>query len=144
MTEVLFYTHVEDKLHTACQLSAKALARRMRVMILTADAALTDKVSRLLWSVPSIGFYPHCRATDKLAAVTPIIVDHVDEPLPHGQVLINLRNETPPGFSRFQRLVEIVSLDDGDRSAARERYRFYRDRGYEITTHRLGDPRDRT
>ena len=141
MTEVLFYTHVEDKLQTACQLSAKALTRQMRVMILTADSALTDKVSRLLWSLPSIGFYPHCRATDRLAPVTPIIVDHVAEPLPHDQVLINLRQETPPMFSRFQRLIEIVSLDDEDRAAARERYRFYRDRGYEITTHQLGEPR---
>ena len=141
MTEVLFYTHVEDKLHTACQLSAKALTRQMRVLILTIDAALTDKVSRLLWSVPSIGFYPHCRASDKLAAVTPIIVDHVAEPLPHDQVLINLLQDTPPVFSRFRRLIEIVSLDAEDRAAARDRYRFYRDRGYEITTHQLGAAR---
>lgn len=141
MTEILFYTHVEDKLQTACQLSAKALTRRMRVLILTADAALTDKVSKLLWSAPSIGFYPHCRASDKLASVTPIIVDHVAEPLPHDQVLINLLPETPPVFSRFQRLIEIVSQDEEDRAAARERYRFYRDRGYEITTHQLGGTR---
>jgi DNA polymerase-3 subunit chi len=141
MTEVLFYTHVEDKLHTACQLSAKALSKQMRVMILTADPGLTEKVSRLLWSVPSIGFYPHCRAADRLAAVTPIIVDDVAEPVPHDQVLINLRNETPSVFSRFQRLIEIVSTDDGDRAAARERFRFYRDRGYNIKTHQLGDAR---
>ena len=31
-----------------------------------------------------------------------------------------------------RRLIEIVGLDEADRSAARERYRFYRDRGYEI------------
>jgi len=141
MTEVLFYTHADDKLRTACQLSAKALARQMRVMILTADPALTDKVSRQLWSVPSIGFFPHCRAGDKLAAVTPIIVDHVAEPVPHDQVLINLRDETPPAFSRFQRLIEIVGLDEEDRAAARERFRFYRDRGYEIITHQLGESR---
>jgi DNA polymerase-3 subunit chi len=141
MTEILFYTHVEDKLQTACQLSAKALTRQMRVLILTVDAALTDKVSKLLWSAPSIGFYPHCRAGDKLAAVTPIIVDHIAEPLPHDQVLINLLSETPPVFSRFRRLIEIVSLDEQDRAAARERYRFYRDRGYEITTHQLGGTR---
>ncbi|RDJ93817.1 DNA polymerase III subunit chi, partial [Lacticaseibacillus rhamnosus] len=43
-------------------------------------------------------------------------------------------------FSRFQRLVEIVGTDASDRQAARERYRFYRDRGYEIRTHQLGEP----
>jgi len=52
-------------------------------------------------------------------------------------VLLNLRPEWPPFFSRFQRLIEIVSLDEQDRADARERFRFYRDRGYEIRTHDL-------
>ncbi|MGH8767311.1 MAG: DNA polymerase III subunit chi, partial [Burkholderiales bacterium] len=42
MTEVLFYTHVDDKLQTACALAAKALARSMRVLLFTADARMTD------------------------------------------------------------------------------------------------------
>jgi DNA polymerase-3 subunit chi len=67
-----------------------------------------------------------------------VIVDHVDDPLVHDQVLINLRGDTPGCFSRFQRLVEIVGADDADREAARARYRFYRDRGYNILTHQLG------
>lgn len=139
MTEVLFYTHVEDRQQTACALTLKALARQMRVMMLTADAAATERLSRLLWSVPSTGFLPHCRSEDRLASVTPVIVDHRIEPLVHDQVLINLRPEVPAVFSRFQRLVEIVGLDDEDRGAARERFRFYRDRGYEIRTHQLGN-----
>lgn len=138
MTEVLFYTHVEDKLQTACALTAKALARKMRVMLFTVDAAATERLGRLLWSVPSTGFVPHCRSQDRLAPVTPVILDHNADPLVHDQVLINLREETPAFFSRFQRLVEIVGIDDADRSAARARFRFYRDRGYEIRTHQLG------
>ncbi len=138
MTEVLFYTHADDKLKTACALTAKALARKMRVMLFTADPAATDHLSRLLWSVPSTGFTPHCRSEDRLAPVTPVILDHRAEPLVHDQVLINLSGETPSFFSRFQRLVEIVGLEEADREAARTRFRFYRDRGYEIRTHQLG------
>ncbi len=138
MTEVLFYTHANDKLQTACTLTAKALARKMRVMLFTADPAATDRLSSLLWSVPSTGFTPHCRSEDRLAPVTPVILDHRAEPLVHDQVLINLCGETPSFFSRFQRLVEIVSLEEADREAARTRFRFYRDRGYEIRTHQLG------
>ena len=52
MTEVLFYTHVDDKLQTACALASKALARGMRVMLLTRDTGMTDKLSRMLWSTP--------------------------------------------------------------------------------------------
>jgi DNA polymerase-3 subunit chi len=110
----------------------------MRVMILTQESDSTEKISRLLWTTPAIGFYPHCRAGHRLAPQTPIIVDHIPEPLVHDQVLINLRNETPAMFSRFHRLIEIVSKEAEDRAAARERFRFYRDRGYEIHTHQLG------
>ncbi len=138
MTEVFFYTNAEDKLQTACALTLKALARGMRVMLLTADAAATDRVSKLIWSVPSTGFVPHCRGNDRLAPVTPVIVDHMFDTLVHDQVLVNLRDETPAVFSRFQRLVEIVGTDEPDREAARNRYRFYRDRGYDIRTHQLG------
>lgn len=138
MTGVFFYTHAEDKLQTACTLMAKALARSMRVLMLTPDAATTERLGKLIWSVPATGFVPHCRSADPLARVTPVIVDHVAEPLVHDQVLVNLCAQTPPMFSRFERLVEIVGTDAEDRDAARARFRFYRDRGYEIRTHQLG------
>lgn len=138
MTEVLFYTHAANRLRTICQISVKALAQNRRVMILTPEATVTDDISRLLWTTPATGFCPHCRSTDRLAAVTPIIVDHRTEPLVHDDVLINLCDDTPACFSRFHRLVEVVGTDETDRTAARARYKFYRDRGYEIRTHALG------
>jgi DNA polymerase-3 subunit chi len=140
VTEVLFYTNTDNKLQTACSLTLKAFARGMRVLLLTPDAAATERLSKLIWSVPATGFVPHCRSADRLAPLTPVIVDHEAHPLPHDQVLVNLCDQTPAFFSRFQRLVEIVGLDDGDRQAARARFRYYRDRGYEIRTHQLGTP----
>ena len=52
--------------------------------------------------------------------------------LAHDGCLVNLADELPPGFSRFEELVEIVSTDDEDRLPARERFRFYRERGYSL------------
>ena len=49
----------------------------------------------------------------------------------------NLNAEPPPFFSRFERLAEIVGKDDADVVAGRERFRFYRERGYELRTHNL-------
>lgn len=135
MTEVLFYTSAADKLRTTCQLSRKALERNRRVMVLTPEGRITDQLSHMLWTTPSTGFTPHCRAADRLAKVTPIIVDHATDTVIHEDVLINLCQDMPTFFSRFQRLVEIVTNDENDRAQARERYRFYRDRGYQIVTH---------
>ena len=137
MTQIDFYFHVENKLHTACALSAKAYARGLRVLAFCPDADAGQKFSRLLWTSQAVSFIPHCIAGDPLAAVTPVIVDHDGSTLPHDEVLINLRADWPPFFSRFQRLIEIVSLDEEDRSQARERFKFYRDRGYAIQNHDL-------
>jgi DNA polymerase III subunit chi len=137
MTQIDFYIHVDNPLHTLCTLAAKALAKDVRMMILTPDAQTTDRVDKVLWSQPSIGFLPHCRAEHRLASVTPIIVDHVAEPIVHEQVLVNLCPECPPVFSRFERLIEIVGVDEAERDLARTRFRFYRDRGYDIRTHDL-------
>jgi DNA polymerase-3 subunit chi len=135
MTQIDFYTHVQDKQLFACKLSAKALEQGLRVLVLTPDENSAVRMDQMLWSVPATGFLPHCRARSELAAVTPLIVDHDPGELAHEQVLLNLSGDRPAFFSRFQRLIEIVTTDEADREAARERFRFYRDRGYEIRSH---------
>jgi len=139
MTQIDFYTHAANKYHTACILCAKAMERGLRVRVYTPDAATTEKMDQLLWSTPAVGFIPHCRVSDSLAPITPVIVDHNADMLEHDGILLNLHAEQPLFFSRFQRLIEIVGADESDRAAARERFRFYRDRGYEIHTHDIGN-----
>ena len=137
MTQIDFYTHVEDKLRTACRLAAKAYSTDKRVMVCCADADLAGRFDRLLWTTPAIAFIPHCYASEALASETPIVIDYAGSEPAHDEILLNLRPEWPPLFSRFQRLIEVVTLDDEDRRLARERFKFYRDRGYEIRTHDL-------
>ena len=60
------------------------------------------------------------------------------EDTPHDEVLLNLAVESPAMFSRFHRLIEIVGTEEPEKQAGRARYRFYRDRGYEIVHHDLG------
>lgn len=137
MTQIDFYTNVNDKLGTACRIVAKGYGLKRRIVVACPDPEIAQRMDRLLWSAPAIGFIPHCRAGDPLAPRTPVVIDHEGgEPL-HDQVLLNLRPDWPQHFGRFERLVEIVSVDETDRVQARERYRFYRDRGYAIRTHDL-------
>jgi DNA polymerase-3 subunit chi len=139
VTRIDFYTHVESKLRTACQLCAKAVARGTRLFVYAPDADTARAFDRMLWTTPATGFVPHCGPDDPLAAVTPVIVAEHPEPLPHDDVLLNLHPEVPLFFSRFRRLVEIVSSDEADRRQARTRFRFYRERGYELHDHNLGN-----
>jgi len=142
MTQIDFYTHVEDKLLTACRLAGKAHARGVRLTVLCPDPDTAHRIDRLLWTTPATGFVPHCAPDDPLAPETPVIIDCDGANPVHDEVLLNLRAEWPPSFSRFQRLIEIVGLDEQDRASARARFRFYRDRGYEIHTHDLGKNRE--
>ena len=43
-------------------------------MIYTSDVAMIDRMDKLLWTFASTDFVPHCRADDKLADVTPVIL----------------------------------------------------------------------
>jgi DNA polymerase-3 subunit chi len=139
MTSIDFYTHVADRVAVAAKLVAKAFAQHGSVRVLTPDAATTEQLDRWLWLNPAIGFLPHCRVASALASQTPIWVDHVAEHPGPAAVLINLDLAPPPFFSRFERLAEIVGAEAADAAAGRERYRYYRERGYELRTHHLGE-----
>jgi DNA polymerase-3 subunit chi len=139
MTQIDFYTNVSDKLQTACRIVSKGYTLGHRIMAFCPDAETAQRLDRLLWTTPPTGFVPHCAPTHALAPLTPVIVDYQGESPMHDQVLVNLREEWPPFFGRFERLIEIVSADAEDRGRARGRYKFYRDRGYEIRTHDLGE-----
>ncbi len=141
MTQIDFYTHVDDKLRTACRLAAKAMQQGVRIMVYTPDADTTERLDRMLWTLPATGFVPHCRSGDELAPQTPVIIDHLCELLVEDEILLNLHPELPAFFSRFRRLIEIVGQDDDDRAHGRSRFRFYRDRGYEIRHHDMRSER---
>lgn len=137
MTQIDFYTQTGDRLHTACRLAAKARSHGLRVTLYCPDHDTATRLDRLLWTLPATGFLPHCAPDSPLAAVTPVLIDTTGDAHLHDEMLINLHAEWPAFFSRYQRLAEIVSSDDADRTQARERYKFYRDRGYAIRTHDL-------
>ena len=52
-------------------------------------------------------------------------------------VMINLAPDVPGFFSRYARVAEVIDSDPARREAGRERFRFYRDRGYELKTHNI-------
>lgn len=132
MTRIKFLHGAPDRLAAAAEWLRQAWQRRQSVLVYLPAPQGADRLDRLLWSQPATGFLPHCSAGSSLAAETPILLtDRLDD-LPQDGCLLNLADELPPGFSRFEELVEIVSTDDSDRLPARDRFKFYRERGYDI------------
>jgi DNA polymerase-3 subunit chi len=139
MTIIDFYTHVGEPLQVAARLCAKAYAAHGSVRVLTPDAAATHALDRLLWVQPPLAFLPHCRMDSVLAAETPIWIDDALDHAGPAAVLVNLHPEPPPFFSRFERLAEIVGNSEDAIAAGRARFKFYRERGYEMRTHNLSE-----
>ena len=139
MTTIDFYTHCADPIDVAARLSVKAWRQHGSARVLTADPASTAALDALLWTAPATGFVPHCRLGSALVAETPIVVDHELEHQGPAEVLINLHPAPPPFFARFERLVEIVGAGEVETAAGRERWRFYRERGYQLRSHSLAD-----
>lgn len=132
MTHVRFFHNAGDRLTVAAGWLRESWRRRQRVVVFAPLATVASRLDQLLWSQPATSFLPHCSAESVLAGETPIVLAASLDRLPHDQVLLNLGDETPPGFSRFETLIEIVSGDEEDRQTARARFRYYRERGYTI------------
>ena len=137
MTKVDFYTGSTDKLRTACQLSHKAMQHGLHTVISLPDETSCDALDKLLWQYPDTAFIPHARNNPSTELRTglpecPVVLSCDNDTFPHYDMLISLHNECMPFFSRFERIAEIVGLSEEDSRLGRERFKFYRDRGYEL------------
>ncbi|MDB5848610.1 MAG: polymerase subunit chi [Rhodoferax sp.] len=133
MTEIAFHFNAPDKLTYACRLLRKAAGTGARVAV-TGDADLLQKLDTALWTFSPLDFVAH--ATDKQGAAlleaSPVVLLGSALDAPHQQVLLNLGDDVPEGFERFERLIEVVALDEADRQRARDRWKHYAARGYAI------------
>jgi len=132
MTEVKFFFNVEDKLHFACRLAKKAVDEGKRLIVFAPSRDVEDRFDKMLWTFSQLSFVPHVLAGHNLASETPIVIASNETGLVHNEALLNLGDEPPAFFSRFEFLREIVSLDEDDRAKARERAKFYKSRGFEV------------
>ncbi|MFA7664492.1 MAG: DNA polymerase III subunit chi [Burkholderiaceae bacterium] len=135
MTQVDFHINVPDRFGYACRLIRKIYRARRQVLVWSDDPVGLAEFDRLLWTFSANEFIPHVSAADPLATDTPVLLSGDVPEIAHHDVLLNLGAATPPNFSRFDRLIELVSQQAAERQAARERFRFYRDRGYPLQTH---------
>ncbi len=145
MTRVDFYVLADggdqNRSVFACRLAEKALGHGMGIYIHTDGAAETSRIDQLLWTFRDGSFLPHLTmeeaAQEDTDHLTPVLLGHGDSPGDEDGLLINLSSAVPDFFSRFQRVAEIVGGNETDRRKARDRFRFYRDRGYELNTHNI-------
>lgn len=132
MTQVFFYHGAADRIAAACALLGGAYAKKKPMLVFAPEKEVANNIDRVLWTHQALSFIPHCRADSPLAGETPILIADSLETIAQDERLMNLSQEVPPGFSRFQSLIEVVGQAEDERLAARERVMFYKDQGHEV------------
>lgn len=147
MTKVSFYVlQVETaagngRLALACRIAEKALRTGIdngqRTYIHCPDESTLNAMDDLLWTFRQGSFVAHERLNDvrNWNDTAPVIIGSAEPPKELNAVLINLAQDVPLFFSRFERVAEVI--DEAGREAGRQRYQFYKDRGYPLETHKI-------
>lgn len=144
MTRVDFYIvghqAPEARLKLACRIAEKAVNSDHEVVINTESETDSRRLDELLWTFSQGSFLPHRLLSDdgKADQGEPVTIGCGQEPRAgNWDLLINLAPEVPEFFGRFSRVAELVGDEAESRAAGRERFRYYRDRGYELRTHHI-------
>ena len=143
MTEVAFHFNVPDKMNYVCRLLRKATQSKARVVV-TGPAKELQNLDEALWTFSPQSFIAHCWSTDDLMKTQLSLVvlqaeesDSASTAMPHHEILVNLAPSMPEGFETFERVIEVVGLNEEDKAHARERWKTYSKRGYTLLKHDL-------
>lgn len=146
MTRVDFYvlqdTTSVGRERFACRLADIAYRRGQRVYLNAQSLDQAQALDNLLWTFQAGSFVPHGLHPSDIAEDTPVLIGYDGVPDRGHEVLINLAEAVPSFFSRFDRVAELVNQDEQTKAAGRQRFRFYRDRGYALETHSLAGQAD--
>jgi DNA polymerase-3 subunit chi len=145
MTRIDFYTlepdSPGDRLLLVCRLCERIRSEGLRILVHCPDAGIARQLDRLLWTFRDDAFLPHGILGVDTATIdpvlTPILISPDGQPEVEDQALINLGPEVPTFFSRFQRVCEPIDQEPGVRASGRERFRWYRERGYPLEHHEI-------
>lgn len=144
MTQVDFYILESDsddaRLRLACRIVDEATETDQHVFINATSDVDAQKLDELLWTFSQGSFIPHRIVRDGADAVPlePVTIGLNRAPLgERWDLMINLAADVPEFFSRYRRVAEVVDGNAIRRAQSRDRYRFYRDRGYTLNTHQV-------
>lgn len=139
MTQIDFYILEGDGTRNralfVCRLADKVAGMGHKVFVQAESESTARELDDLMWTYSDRSFLPHSLAgSDPEAKVH---IGHGVDPTGDFHLLINLAADVPGFFSRFERVAEVVDGDETRKAQGRERFRFYKDRGYPLKTNNL-------
>ncbi|WP_416190551.1 DNA polymerase III subunit chi [Neisseria sp. CCUG17229] len=142
MPKATFYTHVAQPAVFTCRLAARAIRDGGRVLVWSDSADAIARLDRDLWQQDAESFIPHeiWQPHETMPSETPVLLatGHILPTLPADITVLNLSPDFWSDASQPpERVLEIVGNSLEDLAEARERFRAYRQSGFDIEHHKM-------
>lgn len=145
MPEASFYilpTHsLSDRFIFACKLIEKAYRSGHFCYIYTDSLQQSQQLDNQLWTFRENSFIPH-QLYDETMNTAPeyqktVLIGTQAAPEKWQSLIFNLSSNYPTDLSKTERVLEILDNNEDLKQAGRQRFRQYKQNGFEISTHKI-------
>lgn len=132
-----FDTISSEEFH-ACELAASAWRLGKKVLISCETEQQALNIDETLWARDPDSFVPHNLSGEVTTYPTPIEISWKGKRnAQRRDILINLQTELPEFINSFNQIIDFVPVDETAKAQARERYKQYRQLGWQLETVQL-------
>jgi DNA polymerase-3 subunit chi len=118
----------------------KNLPRRLKVYIQCEDEAHCFKLDESLWTFDAASFIPHQIEGEGPYPRANICLGSATDPPLEADWLMNLSTQLPGRAERYTHIIEYLANIESVRARARQRYQFYKQKGYAVTIQKIQSP----
>ncbi|QEY25746.1 DNA polymerase III subunit chi [Neisseria zalophi] len=142
MPQATFYTHVADPAAFVCRLAARATQGRTPVLLWVESAEAVSQFDTALWQFEAESFLAHeiWLSNESFPQHVPLVLAGGNEvpTVPEQTVVLNYSPDFWCDAAVLPtRVLEIVGNDLEELAEARERFKAYRQKGFQIEHHNM-------
>lgn len=121
--------------YLACDLAASAWRQGKKVLISCETEQQAFAIDDALWARNPDDFVPHNLSGESTPYPTPIEISWAGKRnAQRRDLLISLQRQIPDFVASFNQVIDFVPADESEKAIARERYKQYRQMGWQLTT----------
>lgn len=135
MKQVTFYLLSQDCItESACNLAVKQWRTGKKVLIACETEQQAYQIDDALWARNPDDFIPHNLSGESTPYPTPIEISWAGKRnAQRRDVLISLQRQIPDFIASFNQVIDFVPTDEAEKAIARERYKQYRQMGWQLS-----------
>jgi len=122
----------------ACLCAARAYRSNQRVFIYTQDQTVAHDIDEMLWAFDPDSFVPHNLIGEGPSYGSAVEISW-QAPTNRRPILINLTGTVPHFANQFSQIIDFVPTNDTEKQAARERFKQYRQFGFQVDTQAVAE-----